>query len=122
MAEMTVAFFIATAVLVMIVVPFTVFYYEGEEVGDGTAKVSQVVYALKWLVPCMLLEALAIGLCWYFVGTAEVAVTVLTGTMSQTTDYFNPTVCYNGNAMLVRILIVTRLISNSAQLQEMFKR
>jgi hypothetical protein len=34
MKEISLAFFTATTVMVLVVVPFTIFYYEGEEDGD----------------------------------------------------------------------------------------
>ena len=35
MPEINVAFFIASSLMIMIIIPFTVFYYEGEDDGDG---------------------------------------------------------------------------------------
>lgn len=38
MAKITLAFYASTIIMVLLVVPFTVFYYEGEEVEDEDGK------------------------------------------------------------------------------------
>ncbi|KAI9023288.1 LMBR1-like membrane protein-domain-containing protein [Hyaloraphidium curvatum] len=105
MKELWLAFFSASTVLVLVVVPFTIFYYEGEEDDgrDGESRrrtSSQVIYALKWLIPMLVLCGGLVGTLWWFVGTAEVTVIDLVGNLVPGTDYMRAQLCSVDNPTL----------------------
>lgn len=88
-------FFIASCVIVIAVIPFTVFFYEGVDDSDESdtkkKSSSQIQYALKWTIPTMIFAGAAIGLFWWLGGSAAVPRTVFTGNL-QLTQVLNSTV------------------------------
>ncbi|KAI8909343.1 LMBR1-like membrane protein-domain-containing protein [Powellomyces hirtus] len=84
MAKLNISFYIITVVWCLVVVPFTVFFYEGSDEDDGDQKSSPsaFAYALKWLTPILIFTAAVItGLYWFF-GYADVETTRLTGVLT----------------------------------------
>ncbi|KAI9099418.1 LMBR1-like membrane protein-domain-containing protein [Phlyctochytrium arcticum] len=98
MAKINIAFYISTVVLCLIVVPFTVFFYEGsdeEEEGDKRSSPSAFAYAIKWTVPLLFFMAGLIFVLYWFLGYADVKATQLTGVLVPGEDYtLNSTITY----------------------------
>ncbi|KAI8805368.1 LMBR1-like membrane protein [Cladochytrium replicatum] len=89
MTQIQLAFYIATTVISIVAVPFTVFYYEGiddsDESDEKSGGQSQIAYALKWLIPTLVFAAAVIIVMYYFIGSAVIPVTVVTSGMYLTT-------------------------------------
>ncbi|KAI8854443.1 hypothetical protein BC829DRAFT_412971 [Chytridium lagenaria] len=82
MERITVAFYITTVLIVMVGVPFTVFYYEGTDETDDVEKRSsggQIVYALKWLIPTLVFSIAVIAVMYWQLGYADIPTTRITG-------------------------------------------
>ncbi|RKO98166.1 hypothetical protein CXG81DRAFT_20453 [Caulochytrium protostelioides] len=79
MEKLTLAFYITTCIITVVGVPFTVFYYEGEDDTDDeeaqTSHKGQLVYAIKWLIPTVIVTAVLIFILWYKLGYAIIAAT-----------------------------------------------
>ncbi|KAJ3055598.1 hypothetical protein HK097_010022 [Rhizophlyctis rosea] len=97
MAQINLAFYIATIVICLVGVPFTVFFYEGTDEGDGDDKRSSaqaLAYAIKWIIPILIFTAAVIGVLYWFVGYATIGATRITGQFLNdtllTTDYCAP--------------------------------
>ncbi|KAJ3218867.1 hypothetical protein HDU67_003822 [Dinochytrium kinnereticum] len=81
MEKLTLSFYISTVLLVMVGVPFTVFYYEGTDESDDVEKKSsggQIVYALKWLIPTIVFAVALIAVLYWQLGYADIPTTRLT--------------------------------------------
>ncbi|KND02519.1 uncharacterized protein SPPG_02978 [Spizellomyces punctatus DAOM BR117] len=83
MAKITIAFYISTVIICLVVVPFTVFFYEGsdEDDGDQRSSPSAFAYAIKWLVPILIFMAGLIFVLYWFLGYADVPTTKLTSVL-----------------------------------------
>ncbi|KAJ3121152.1 minichromosome maintenance protein 5 [Nowakowskiella sp. JEL0407] len=98
MTTIQLAFYIATTVIVTIFVPFTVFYYEGENDNDESdvkkSGGSQIGYAIKWLLPTLIFIGAGMGVMYVFIGFADIPLDVITGgiynSTSYTADYCSP--------------------------------
>lgn len=87
MATITLVFYLATVGLVTVGVPFTVFYYEGvddnDESDEKRNKISQVGYALKWLIPTVIMAGIVIGIMFWQLGYAKIPTTRMTGVFGK---------------------------------------
>ncbi|KAI9333004.1 hypothetical protein BDR26DRAFT_1010377 [Obelidium mucronatum] len=86
MAPITLGLNLASVAIFMIGVPFTMFYYEGEDDSDESdekkkSSPSQVGYALKWLIPTLIFTGGIIGLMYWQLGYAQIQVRQFTGTL-----------------------------------------
>ncbi|KAJ3350781.1 hypothetical protein HDU83_009410 [Entophlyctis luteolus] len=77
MATLTLAFNLTSVFLFMVAVPFTMFYYEGEDDSDESDEKrkpvqSQIAYALKWLIPTLIFSGGIIAVLYWQAGYAEI--------------------------------------------------
>ncbi|KAJ3023042.1 hypothetical protein HKX48_004524 [Thoreauomyces humboldtii] len=88
MTKLSLSFYIITIVWCLVVVPFTVFFYEGSDEDDGDQKStpSAFAYALKWLTPILIFTAAVIFALYWFLGYADIAATRIEGTLTPGTD------------------------------------
>ncbi|TPX48901.1 hypothetical protein SeLEV6574_g01785 [Synchytrium endobioticum] len=114
MFSLSLAFYIATMLMGLLFVPFTVYYYEGlddsDDSDDHTSNKSQLAYAVKWMVPTVVVVGLVYFLLYWFYGYADVYTTQLAGVLVATngsdiidTCQFgmaNSTYCHSSNATL----------------------
>ncbi|TPX33356.1 hypothetical protein SmJEL517_g03727 [Synchytrium microbalum] len=88
MFSLSLAFYITTMVMGLLLVPFTVYYYEGiddsDEADDKSNNKSQLAYAIKWMVPTIVVVGVMYFLLYYFFGYADVATTQLAGVLVAT--------------------------------------
>ncbi|KAJ3043789.1 hypothetical protein HDV00_004196 [Rhizophlyctis rosea] len=99
MSQLNIAFYIATIVISIVGVPFTVFFYEGADEGDGDDRRSTgqaLAYAIKWIIPILIFTAAVIGVLYWFIGYATIGAVKITGQFlndtALTTDYCAPQV------------------------------
>ncbi|KAJ3186814.1 hypothetical protein HK101_009569 [Irineochytrium annulatum] len=96
MDTLTLAFYIATVLIVIVAVPFTVFFYEGtddsDEKDNKKSGGGQLVYAIKWLIPTVLFAGAIIGLMYWQLGYADIPTSFVTGTLVNNFD-FNADYC-----------------------------
>eukprot|EP00842_Homolaphlyctis_polyrhiza_P000811 jgi/Hompol1/1730/HPOL_005041-RA len=91
-AQMTLAFYATSIIIVLIIMPFTVFYYEGEDIKDDPdapqrSASGQLGYAIKWIIPVLLFFAGVIAaMYWGGLGYAEISTTYLQSPLFDTTD------------------------------------
>nr|KAJ3422296.1 hypothetical protein HK105_000333 [Polyrhizophydium stewartii] len=89
---LTLAFYATSIIIVLIVMPFTVFYYEGEDNkddDDGTSRSAsgQLAYAIKWIIPTLIVAAGTVaGMYLGGLGYAEVSTTYLQSPFFDTTQ------------------------------------
>ncbi|KAJ3151238.1 hypothetical protein HDU89_002077 [Geranomyces variabilis] len=110
MAKLDISFYIITIVWCLVVVPFTVFFYEGSDEDDGDQKStpSAFGYALKWLTPILLFTAGLIAVLYWFLGYADVKATLLLSPLFEgnatdlvsSLDYCATTLSASGNMTL----------------------
>lgn len=87
MATLNLVFFMITVVMALVIVPFTIFYYEGsddsddENGKDNTNVVAQLIYAFKWMIPTLMIVIGIITPLYIYVGYAEVPTTIIRGTL-----------------------------------------
>ncbi|KAJ3383415.1 hypothetical protein HDU84_003625 [Entophlyctis sp. JEL0112] len=91
MATLTLAFNLTSVFLFMVAVPFTMFYYEGEDDSDESDEKrkpvqSQIAYALKWLIPTLIFSGGIIAVLYWQAGYAEIEVQQLVGTLTSGFD------------------------------------
>jgi hypothetical protein len=90
METLTLAFFCATILMVLVVVPFTIFYYEGEEVDDEDKKRSplgQCGFAFQYIVPTILLIGCIVFAMYYFgLGYADINTAFIEAPLFDTTE------------------------------------
>ncbi|KAJ3290102.1 hypothetical protein HDU79_003518 [Rhizoclosmatium sp. JEL0117] len=94
MATITLSFNLASVFIFMIAVPFTMFYYEGEDDSDESdekkkSSPSQVGYALKWLIPTLIFSGGIIGIMYWQLGYAQIEVVQITGKLQAGFDITN---------------------------------
>ncbi|KAH6572508.1 hypothetical protein BASA62_003335 [Batrachochytrium salamandrivorans] len=89
---LTLAFYATSIVLVLVIMPFTVFYYEGEDNKDDEDGVKrsasgQFGYAIKWIIPTLAFAAgIVAAMYWGGLGYAEITTTYLQSPLFDTTD------------------------------------
>ena len=94
-------FFIATIVFVLLVVPFTIFYYEGYDGAEkGEKSKSQLWNAIVWTVPTIIIFVCILVPLYITAGYAEIPVAQLSGTFVSTT---NPLDSYCSNNLSVTL-------------------
>ena len=76
--------------MAIIVVPFTMFYYEGMDEkddydADGGNTTKQVFYAVKWSTITIGVFLVAAGVMWYKIGYAQFDITQQNGMFQQVT-------------------------------------
>ncbi|KAI8818355.1 LMBR1-like membrane protein [Fimicolochytrium jonesii] len=106
MTQISIAFYIVTVIWCLVIVPFTVFFYEGSDEDDGDQKStpSAFGYALKWLVPILVFSAGVIAALYWFSGYADVKATRLTGVLTPGSDMsFAASVAYCGRTTNVAL-------------------
>ncbi|KAJ1566979.1 hypothetical protein HK405_007670, partial [Cladochytrium tenue] len=90
MSTITLSFYITTVFLVVVGVPFTVFYYEGVDDNDESdtkkSHASQIGYALKWLMPTLFFVGAIIGVMYWQVGYAVIPTTRVVGAFTTGFD------------------------------------
>ncbi|KAJ3202422.1 hypothetical protein HDU82_007363 [Entophlyctis luteolus] len=91
MATLTLAFNLTSVFLFVVAVPFTMFYYEGEDDSDESDEKrkpvqSQIAYALKWLIPTLIFSGGIIAVLYWQAGYAEIEVQQLVGTLTSGFD------------------------------------
>ncbi|KAJ3225716.1 hypothetical protein HK099_006329 [Clydaea vesicula] len=96
MTMLTIVFYITTTIMVLVVVPFTVFWYEGLDNDDDVESSSlgkQILYAVKWVIPLDLLMFGGIIALYWFFGSASIKVVNLTGNLQPRGDFINFDYC-----------------------------
>ncbi|KAI9355735.1 hypothetical protein DFJ73DRAFT_258035 [Zopfochytrium polystomum] len=108
MGKITLAFYIMSVLMVVVGVPFTVFYYEGADDNDESdekklgaastaekesnvylvqrSNASQIGYALKWLIPTLIFAGAIVGVMYWQVGYADIPTTRVTGKFTEGFD------------------------------------
>jgi len=82
MAQLWLASYITLGILILVVVPFAIFYYEAED--PDKSNVSQIVSAMKWCIVIIIVFAIITILLYVFLGVAEVPVTKLSASLGDT--------------------------------------
>ena len=89
---MTLGFYATSIILVLVIIPFTSYFYEGEDndddpEGGNRSSAAQLGYAIKWTIPTLCVFAGIIA-AMYFGGlaTAEIPATYLQSPLFETTD------------------------------------
>ncbi|KAJ3189945.1 hypothetical protein HDU85_000232 [Gaertneriomyces sp. JEL0708] len=93
MAKISIAFYIATIAMAIVIVPFTVFFYEGSDADADDEKrsaPSAFAYALKWLVPVLIFAVGLIAVLYWFLGYADIKAVHLTGVLVPNVVGQNP--------------------------------
>ncbi|KAI9201893.1 uncharacterized protein BJ171DRAFT_516841 [Polychytrium aggregatum] len=80
-------FYITSVAIVLVAVPFTVYFYEGvddsDESDEKSSSNSQLGYALKWLLPTLIfIAAIIFVMYWFIPGIADVPAVRVTGTLT----------------------------------------
>lgn len=93
MGKITLAFYATSILLVCVVIPFTSYYYEGEDNTDSadgaetSSSSHQIGYALKWTIPTLLVFAgIIAAMYWGGLGYATINTTYLQSPLFDTTD------------------------------------
>ncbi|KAJ3269266.1 hypothetical protein HDV01_001633 [Terramyces sp. JEL0728] len=128
MDKLTLGFFGCTIGLVVLIVPFTVFYYEGEDSDDNengeSSAGAQFGYAIKYIIPTLIILAgIIAAMYWGGLGYAEIKTTYLQSPLFDTTlieqsslDFFFSFEFYcNGSAIGVPITLRPKIpLSNGS--------
>ncbi|KAI8927660.1 hypothetical protein BC831DRAFT_451739 [Entophlyctis helioformis] len=91
-ATLTIAFYATSIAVVLVVMPFTVFYYEGEDAkddpdGSSRSSAGQLGYAIKWIIPTlMMMGGIVAGMYLGGLGYADIQTTYLQSPLFDTTD------------------------------------
>lgn len=96
MDELWLAVYIIIAVMVVIIVPFAIFFYEAEEAEPGEKSPSQFASAIKGTVLTLVVFMVITVILWITIGIAEVPVAKVTGVLQTThapekPEYLNQT-------------------------------
>lgn len=92
MATLWLVIYIIMAVFAVVIVPFAMFYYEGDEYDETGKADSQLIYALKGTFITVIVFAIITVVMYLFLGIAEIPVIQLTGPFITTQ---NRTVPFN---------------------------
>jgi len=74
MAQLWLAVYIVIAALVVVIIPFTIFYYESEEADDTGEAPSQLAGAIKGTLITVIVFIAITVILWYTIGIAEIPV------------------------------------------------
>ncbi|KAI8909694.1 hypothetical protein EDD86DRAFT_238344 [Gorgonomyces haynaldii] len=92
MDKLTLGFYATSLILVLIVIPFTSYFYEGEDNDDDpdspgrSSSAHQLGYAIKWTIPTLAIYAgIIAGMYWGGLGYAEINTTYLQSPLYDTT-------------------------------------
>lgn len=82
--------YIMMAAMAVVIVPFAMFYYEGEEYDETGQADSQLGYAIKGTLITFLVFAVVTVIMYLFLGIAEIPVVILQGTLVTTVNRTAP--------------------------------
>jgi hypothetical protein len=91
--KVTLALYLSSIIFVVLVIPFTSYYYEGEDSSDDDGPETksgshQIGYALKWTIPTLLFMAgLIYALYQSGLGYADIPTTLLQSPLFETTAF-----------------------------------
>lgn len=97
MEKLTIGFYGSSVCMILIMIPFTVFFYEGEDSDDDKdggvdkrSSAAQVGYALRYIIPTMMVFGLIVFLMYWptigNLGTASIRTTYLQSPIYDTTQ------------------------------------
>jgi LMBR1 domain-containing protein 1 len=105
MEELWLAVYIIIAAMVVVVIPFAIFYYEAEEVEPGEETPSQLASAIKGTVLTLVVFMALCVVLWFTIGIAEIPVVKFASTLQTTSAPTKPELLNQtlGNASLTTI-------------------
>jgi LMBR1 domain-containing protein 1 len=84
MEQLWLAVYITIAIMVVIIIPFAIFYYEAEEAEPGEKTPSQLGSAIKGTILTLVVFMVITVVLWITIGIAEIPVTKFTSTLVTT--------------------------------------
>eukprot|EP01118_Nematostelium_gracile_P010170 TRINITY_DN3485_c0_g1_i1.p1 TRINITY_DN3485_c0_g1~~TRINITY_DN3485_c0_g1_i1.p1 ORF type:complete len:488 (-),score=119.73 TRINITY_DN3485_c0_g1_i1:108-1571(-) len=105
-------FYVIVAVMIVVILPFSIFYYEAEDPDSSNSK--QIKTAIMYEFATVIIFTIIAVVMWIAIGIAEVPVDELTSNLTELTDYSDVTaamVWKNSTEIKYRVSFILYIIS-----------